>query len=133
MLYVVRLPSCLHMETLASKDIERLVAPPEEKFLTESFGPAIISALKSLKKKEHNQTIAQQFAAAVRQCIQAAYPNPPEPPQDWSREGQLDCDCTFCTEVNEFLPKRDVSSIGMYKTLKGNLLHVESEAEKSQI
>ena len=121
------------METLASKAIERLVAPPEEKFLTETFGPAIISALNSLKKKEHNQTIAQQFAAAVRQCIQAEYPNPPEPPQDWSREGQLDCDCKFCTEVNEFLPKRDVSSIGIYKTLKGNLLHVESEAEKSQI
>ena len=35
--------------------------------------------------------------------------------------------------MNEFLPKRDVSSIGIYKTLKGNLLHVESEAEKGQI
>ena len=79
------------------------------------------------------QFFAQQFAAAVRQCIQAEYPNPPEPPQDWSREGHLDCDCEFCTEVNEFLPKRDVSSIGIYKTLKGNLLHVESEAEKGQI
>ncbi len=109
-IYLVRLTSCLNMEALASKAIERLVDPPEETFLTETYGPAIISALKSLKKKEHNQTIAQQFAAAVRQCIQAAYPNPPEPPQDWSREGQLDCDCKFCTEVNEFLPKRDVSS-----------------------
>jgi hypothetical protein len=132
-IYLVRLTSCLNMEALASKAIERLGDPPEETFLTETYGPAIISALNSLKKKEHNQTIAQQFAAAVRQCIQAAYPNPPEPPQDWSREGQLDCDCKFCTEVNEFLPKRDVSSIGIYKTLKGNLLHVESEAEKSQI
>ena len=132
-IYLVRLTSCLNMETLASKVIERLVDLPEEKFLTETYGPAIISALNSLRKKEHNQTIAQQFAAAVRQCIQAEYPNPPEPPQDWSREGHLDCDCEFCTEVNEFLPKRDVSSIGIYKTLKGNLLHVESEAEKSQI
>jgi hypothetical protein len=35
--------------------------------------------------------------------------------------------------VNAFLPKRDVSSMGIYKTLKGNLLHVASEAEKSQI
>jgi predicted 2-oxoglutarate/Fe(II)-dependent dioxygenase YbiX len=132
-IYLVRLTSCLNMETLASKAIERLVDSPEEKFLTETYGPAIISALDSLKKKEHNQTIAQQFAAAVRQCIQAEYPNPPEPPQDWSRDGHLDCDCEFCTEVNAFLPKRDVSSIGIYKTLKRNLLHVESEAEKSQI
>ena len=29
--------------------------------------------------------------------------------------------------------KRDVSSLGIYKTLKGNLLHVESEAAKGQI
>ena len=132
-IYLVRLTSCLNMETLASKAIERLADLPEETFLTETYGPAIISALNSLKKKEHNPTIAQQFAAAVRQCIQAEYPKPPEPPQDWSREGQLDCDCEFCTEVNEFLPKRDVSSMGIYKTLKGNLLHVASEAEKSQI
>ncbi len=132
-IYLVRLTSCLNMETLASKAIERLIDPPEEKFLTETHGPAIISALNSLKKKEHDQTIAQQFAAAVRQCIQAEYPNPPEPPQDWSREGQLDCDCKFCTEVNAFLPQPDVSSTGIYKTLKRNLLHVESEVEKSQI
>lgn len=131
-IYMVRLTSCLNMETLASKVIERLADSAEEQFLTETYGPAIISALNTLKK-EHNQTIAQQFAAAVRQCIQAEYPNPPEPPLDWSREGLLDCDCEFCTEVNEFLPKSDVSSIGIYKTLKRNLLHVESEAEKSQI
>ena len=132
-IYLVRLASCLNMETVANKAIERLADPPDETFLTETYGPAIISALNSLKKTEHNQTIAQQFAAAVRQCIQAEYPSPPEPPQDWSREGHLDCDCAFCTEVNAFLPKRDVSSIHIDKTLKRNLLHIESEAEKSQI
>jgi hypothetical protein len=35
--------------------------------------------------------------------------------------------------VNEFLPKRDISSIRIDKTLKRNLLHVESEVGKSQI
>ena len=132
-IYLVRLTSCLNMETVASKVIERLANPPEEKFLTETYGPAIISALNSLKKKEHNQTIAQQYVSAVRQCFQVQYPDPPEPPQDWSREGQLDCDCEFCTEVNAFLPERDISSMRIDKTLKRNLLHVESEVEKSQI
>jgi hypothetical protein len=132
-IYLVRLTSCLDMETVASKAIERLADPPEETFLTETYGPAIIRALDSLKKKSHNETIAQQFASAVRQCLQANYPNPPEPPEDWSREGQLDCDCEFCTEVNAFLPKRDISSIRIDKTLKRNLLHVESEVGKSQI
>ena len=132
-IYLVRLTSCLNMETVASQVIERLADPPEETFLTETYGPAIISALHSLKKKAHNPTIAQQFASAVRQCLQTQYPNPPEPPQDWSREGQLDCDCEFCTEVNAFLPKRDIGSMRIDKTLKRNLLHVESEVEKSQI
>jgi hypothetical protein len=132
-IYLVRLTSCLNMETVASKVIARLADPPEEKFLTETYGPAIVRALTSLKQKEHNQTIAQQFVSAVRQCLQVQYPNPPEPPQDWSREGHLDCDCEFCTEVNEFLPKRDIGSMSIDKTLKRNLLHVESEVEKSQI
>jgi hypothetical protein len=35
--------------------------------------------------------------------------------------------------VNAFLPKRDIGSIRIDKTLKRNLLHVESEVEKSQI
>jgi hypothetical protein len=132
-IYLVRLTSCLNMEAVASQAIERLGDLPDETFLTETYGPAIISALTSLKTKDHNPTIAQQFAAAVRQCIQAEYPKPPEPPRDWSREGQLDCDCEFCREVNAFLPKRDVSSMGIDKTLKRNLLHLASEAEKSQI
>jgi hypothetical protein len=121
------------METVASQVIARLAHAPEARFLTETYGPAIISALNSLKKKEYNQTIAQQFTAAVRQCLQATYPNPPEPPEDWSREGQLNCDCKFCTEVNAFLPKHDIGSMSIDKTLKRNLLHVESEVEKSQI
>jgi hypothetical protein len=132
-IYLVRLTACLNMETVASEAIERLGDLPDETFLTETYGPAIISALTSLKTKDHNPTIAQQYASAVRQRIQAEYPNPPEPPQDWSREGQLDCDCELCSEVNAFLPKRDVSSMGIDKTLKRNLLHVASEAEKSQI
>jgi hypothetical protein len=132
-IYLVRLTACLNMETVASQAIERLGNPPDETFLIETYGPAIISALTSLKTKDHNPTIAQQFAAAVRHCIQAEYPKPPEPSRDWSREGQLDCDCEFCSEVNAFLPKRDVSSMGIDKTLKRNLLHVASEVEKRQI
>ncbi len=131
--YLVRLTSCLNMETVASQIMDRLADSPEATFLTETYGPAIISALDSLKEITHNQTIAQQFVTAVRQCLQAQYPHPPELPEDWSREGQLDCDCELCTEVNAFLPQRDIDSIRIDKTLKRNLLHIESEAEKSQI
>jgi len=132
-IYLARLTSCLNMGAVASQIIEHLADPPEETFLTETYGPAIISALESLKTKAHHETIAQQFASAVRQCLQARYPSPPEPPQDWSREEHLDCDCEFCAEVNAFLPKRDIDSMRLDQTLKRNLLHVESEVEKSHI
>src|SRR5215470_15730853 len=132
-IYLVRLTSYLSMETVASQIIAHLADAPEETFLTETYGPAIVSALHSLQKKAHNHTIAQQFASAVRQCLQAKYPHPPEAPADWSREGQLDCNCEFCTTVNAFLPKPDIGSMGIYKTLKRNLMHVESAVEKNQI
>ena len=132
-IYLARLTSCLNMGTVASQIMEHLADPPEETFLTETYGPAIISALESLKTKAHHETIAQQFASAVCQCLQVRYPSPPKPPQDWSREGDLDCDCAFCAEVNAFLPKRDIGSMRIDKTLKRNLLHVESEVEKSHI
>jgi hypothetical protein len=41
--------------------------------------------------------------------------------------------CEFCTEVNQFLPDPERSEISFYKTLKRNLLHIESEVEKSQV
>lgn len=131
--YLARLTSCLNMGAVASQIIAHVADPPEETFLTETYGPAIISALESLKTQAHHETIAQQFASAVRQCLQARYPSPPEPPQDWSREGHLDCDCAFCAEVNAFLPTRDRGSMRIDKTLQRNLLHVASEVEKSQI
>ena len=121
------------METVASQVIERLAAPPEATFLTETYGPAIIRALESLQSQAHDPIIAQRFASAARERLQAAYPSPPEPPEDWFREGQLDCDCEFCAEVNAFLPQRDLGAMRIDKTLKRNLLHVESEVEKRQI
>jgi predicted 2-oxoglutarate/Fe(II)-dependent dioxygenase YbiX len=130
---LVRLTSCLSMESVAGQVMKRLADPPEETFLTETYGPAIISALDSLTKKAHNEAIAQQFAVAVRACLQATYPHPPEPPKDWLREGELDCDCAFCTEVNAFLPKRDIGSMRIDQTLKRNLLHIDSAVEKSQV
>jgi len=131
--YLVRLTSCLNMAAAASQIMERLAEPPEDTFVTETYGPAIISALESLKTQAHHEAIAQQFAAAARERLQASYPSPPEPPEDWSREGSLDCDCEFCAAVNEFLPQRDMGSMRIDKTLKRNLLHVESEVEKRQI
>lgn len=132
-IYLVRLTACLDMDEVAQKAIARLADHTDKQFLTETYGPAVVEAGRDLQKREHNPAILKHFADAVRQRIQAEFPTEPEPPQDWSRAGQLACDCEFCSQVNAFLPKPDTSSIGIYGTLKRNLLHVEAEIEKQQI
>jgi hypothetical protein len=132
-IYLVRLTAALNMADIAQKAIARLSAHIGNQFLTETHGPAVVEARRDLQTREHNPAIVQRFADALRQRIQTEFPAQPEPPQDWSRSGQLACNCEFCTQVNAFLPKPNVSSIGIYGTLKRNLLHVESEIEKQQI
>ena len=99
----------------------------------ETYDPAIIIALEDLKTQAHHEAIAPQFATAARERLQARYPRPPEPPEDWSREGTLDGDRACCAAVNDFLPQRDMGSMRIDKTPKRHLLHVESDVEKSQI
>lgn len=124
---------CLNIADLSDEIIALLATRTQAKFLTDTYGPALVSSLKGLKGRDYDQAIMQKFIADVRQRIQAEFPSPPEEPKDWSRAGQLNCVCKFCTEVNQLLPDPERSSISFYKTLKRNLLHIESEIEKSQV
>lgn len=132
-IYLVRLTACLNMNDIAQDAIARLAAHTDNQFLTETYGPAVVEIHRDLQTREHNQAIVQHFADAVQQRIQAAFPAQPQPPQNWSRSGQLACTCEFCAQVNAFLPKPNVSSMGIFGTLKRNLQHVEAEIEKQQI
>ena len=131
--HLVRLVSVLKIEPLPDEIIAFLAKQTEQNFLTEAYGPALVSTQSALAGQAYDKAIMGQFVDDIRQRIQATFPSVPEPPQDWAREGQLDCVCEFCTEVNAFLPDPDVSQIGIYKTLKRNLTHVESKAEERQI
>lgn len=133
LIYLIRLTACLDMADVAQQAIARLAEHTDQQFLITTYGRAVVEARLDLEQLAHQPAIAQRFANAVRQHIQAEFSTPPEPPQDWSRAGQLACDCEFCTQVNQFLPKPDVESIGIYGTLKRNLLHVEAEIAKQQI
>jgi hypothetical protein len=130
---LVQMVSLLKIEALTDEIIAFLSRQKQKEFLTATYGPALVSSLKVLKGRDYGQTIIRKFVENVRQRIKADFPAPPEAPKDWSREGQLDCDCEFCTEVNQFLPDPERREISFYKTLKRNLLHIESEIEKSQV
>jgi hypothetical protein len=130
---LVQMVSLLKIEALTDEIITFLSGQKQQEFLTGTYGPALVSSLKELKGRDYDPTIIRKFSEDVRQRIKADFPTPPEAPKDWSREGQLDCDCEFCTEVNQFLPDPERSEISFYKTLKRNLLHIESKVEESQV
>jgi predicted 2-oxoglutarate/Fe(II)-dependent dioxygenase YbiX len=130
---LVQMVSLLKIDALTDEITAFLSRQKQKEFLTATYGPALVSSLKELKGRDYNQTIMRKFIEDVRQRIKADFPAPPDAPKDWSREGQLDCDCEFCAEVNQFLPDPERSGISFYKTLKRNLLHIESEVEKSQV
>ncbi len=130
---LVQMVSLLKIETLTSEIIAFLARQKQPEFLTDTYGPALISSLRALKGRDYDRAIVKKFGEDVRQRIEADFPAPPEPPKDWSRGGQLNCDCEFCTEVNQFLPDPGKSEISFYKTLKRNLLHIESKVEESQV
>ncbi len=130
---LIQVISLLKIETLTDEIIAFLAGQKQQEFLTATYGPALVGSLKALKGRDYDQTIMKKFIEDVRQQIKADFPSPPDAPKDWSREGQLNCDCKFCTEVNQFLPDPEKNEISFYKTLKRNLLHIESKVEESQV
>lgn len=130
---LVQMVSLLKIGTLPDEIIAFLSGQKRPEFLTTTYGPAVVSSLKALKGRDYDRTIIRKFVGDIRQRIKVDFPVPPDAPKDWLRDGQLDCDCEFCTEVNQFLPDPKRSEISFYKTLKRNLLHVESKIEKSQV
>ena len=125
--------SLLKIETLTDEFIAFLSGQKQKEFLTATYGPAVVSSLKALEGRDYDQIIMKKFSEDVRQRIKADFPAPPEALKDWSRGGRLNCGCEFCTEVNKFLPDSDRSEISFTKTLKRNLLHIESKVEESQV
>lgn len=130
---LLQVVSLLKMDALADEFIQFLSMQKQREFLADTYGPAVVSSLKALQGRDYERTIMAKFVEDVQQRIQATFPAPPNKPNDWFREGQLGCTCEFCAEVNQFLPDPERSEISFYKTLKRNMLHVESEIKKSQV
>ncbi len=129
---LIQLVSLLGIQALPDKIIAFLARQTQETFLTSAYGPAVVSCLNELEGRDYDRTCTQKFVEDVYIRIQTEFPSRPTAPKDWSREGQLACDCEFCTEVNRFLPDPERSEIVFDKTLKRNLLHIESEIQKSR-
>ena len=130
---MLQIVSLLKIHALTDEVIEFLSFQKKPTFLTATYGPALVSALEKLKGYDYDRAIMKKFVRNVLQRIQIDFPSPPNQPKDWFREGNLKCNCQFCTRVNQFLPDPAQSEISFYKTLKRNMTHIESEIEKSKV
>jgi hypothetical protein len=130
---LVQIVSLLKIEALPDEITTFLSGQNQKDFLTGTYGPALVNSLKQLKGRDYDHSIMNTFIENIRHRIAAEFPAPPDVPKNWAREGQLDCDCEFCTEVNQFLPDPERRAISFYKTLKRNLLHIEARVEESQV
>ncbi len=125
--------SILGLRDYVAEIIEKLAAQQQPAFLTDTYGPVIVKALKELKNVAHDHAIMTAFRDDARQRIQAEFPAPPEKPTDWSRSGKLTCACAFCAKVNQFLPDPREREIYFSKVLRRDLTHLEEQIEKSRV
>lgn len=130
---ILQLLARLDLPNLAKSVLECFTQKRFPTFLTNTYGPNLVRAVKKLKGYEHNPTILETFAKDFFQRIQKEFPSPPVPSKNWSREGKLDCTCHFCVQVNEFLPNPDQSTLRFEKTLKREMSHVEDQIRRSHV
>ena len=131
--HVFQIAALLKIHASTDAILEFLSLQKQPLFLTKTYGPAIIDALKELKSRDYDRTFMATFVEDALQQIRRDFPSAPDKPKDWFRAGQLQCTCEFCAQVNQFLPDRTQREISFYKTLKRNMTHVESEINKSQV
>ncbi len=95
---------------------------------------AIMKSRHPLSQIKCDQSLLQISASQdVRQRIAIQNITPPTLPADRACRWQLNCTSELCSEVNQMLPDARNSGTTILKTLKRNLLHVQSEIEKSQV
>ncbi|MEZ4620206.1 MAG: hypothetical protein R2867_32515 [Caldilineaceae bacterium] len=104
LIYLIRLTACLNMADVAQQAIARLAERTDKQFLIATYGRAVVEARFDLEQLAHEPAIIQRFADAVQQRIQAEFPTPPEPPQDWSARANWPVTVSFAHRSMHFCP-----------------------------
>ncbi|HVA46254.1 MAG TPA: hypothetical protein VNH11_07765 [Pirellulales bacterium] len=84
--------------------LEFVRGSPGEFRLDECQVPCLKSIVPWSKKQlgsPHRQLAS--WLAAVRQRLETATARRPEPPADWARPAEVDCNCRYCAQLNSFL------------------------------
>ena len=77
---LMQIVSLLKIEALPDEIIAFLAKQKQKKFLTDTYGPALVSSLKVLEGRDYDRTILKKFIEDVHRRIKADFPSPPEAP-----------------------------------------------------
>ncbi len=93
-----------------------------------AFDVKTCSTLVKWADKRFDERPAQldRWLTVIRQCLEAATGEPPQPPRDHVRPCDTDCTCTCCRQLAEFLADPSSQS-GAIKARKDTLLHVQDQ------
>ncbi len=94
-------------------------------WLSSVYAPELLNAIRSAKAETHHFSILKTIAETFLERAQEFYPLAPQTPSNFSKTGHISCTCTFCNQINQWLPDPQVSSINFENTLQRNLLHIE--------
>ncbi len=133
LILIFQILSRLNNTKLVDKLITELSLVPFSNFLPSVFTPAIIDTIKSYTKGKDHALILKKLADAYVKLTKRYYSSPPREPETFARKGNVNCECDFCTDVNDFLSKADLKEISFEKTLKRNLIHIEDQISKHQL
>jgi predicted 2-oxoglutarate/Fe(II)-dependent dioxygenase YbiX len=128
--FVVNLLSALrYLDTpLADQSVTHMLAWP----LTYDFDTVLVPAALRLNARTEIQgsRVFQRLSAACLDHLRARIAEPLEPPQDWTRDGTLTCDCTHCRELSLFLNDPDRQSWA-FKAPEDSRKHLENSIRRS--
>lgn len=130
---VLQLIAMLKIHEVTDDLLDFLSTQQQSLFLTDIYGPSLVKALKLLNQRKDDPAILEELIEDVLHRVEIDFSDPPTPPTNMFREGALNCNCEFCTQVNEFLSDPGQCELRFDKTLKRDLLHVQSQIEQSQV
>jgi predicted 2-oxoglutarate/Fe(II)-dependent dioxygenase YbiX len=130
---VIEMVALLNLDAHADAMMALLSEEKHPFFNLNIYGPALLKAMDHLRGHQYNAAIMNKFVAQACQWIKNDFPEAPKKPESQSREGRLKCSCSFCKQVNQFLPDAEKKEIIFHKTLKRNLMHIESEIANSGV
>ncbi len=78
----------------------------------------------SRKELGRGHPLLEAWLASVRQQLESATAEAPQPPTDWARPADLSCTCQYCAQLNAFLadPAAEVGRIPAREDARQHLI-----------